>query len=190
MNRRTLPASRVFPPGAALSGHAGPKGRWPAAALLAVLLHLPLMWRAGALQLETQDSAGPARGAGRDRLVVLDLHPRAGATAESSPIAPAVAPRSAPQDAGGGGRDSYFARLRVHLQRYRRPLATGGAAAGTAVVEFRVDAAGRIAALRLGRSSGDTLLDAEALALVQRAAPVPPPPDGQALRLSVPVVFE
>ncbi|MFP5304962.1 MAG: TonB family protein, partial [Gammaproteobacteria bacterium] len=61
---------------------------------------------------------------------------------------------------------------------------------GTALVGFRVDGRGDVSQLRLERSAGHATLDAEALALVDRAAPLPAPPRGEVLRLSVPVVFE
>ncbi|SFF63674.1 TonB family C-terminal domain-containing protein [Fontimonas thermophila] len=94
-----------------------------------------------------------------------------------------------PGEVGGGGRDGYYARVRAHLQRHRQPL-IGSDVRGTAVVAFHVAADGRVSALVLQRSAGAAMLDAEALDLVHRASPLPPPPDGRARRLAVPIAFE
>jgi len=51
---------------------------------------------------------------------------------------------------------------------------------GAAVISFMIDDAGELTNVSLIRSSGDTDLDVESLALVARAAPFPkPPPDAQ-----------
>lgn len=53
-------------------------------------------------------------------------------------------------------------------------------ARGNAVVSFTIDETGTLTNVSLVRSSGDTDLDVESLALVARAAPFPkPPPDAQ-----------
>jgi colicin import membrane protein len=53
-------------------------------------------------------------------------------------------------------------------------------ARGNAVVSFTIDETGALTNVSLVRSSGDTDLDVESLALVARAAPFPkPPPDAQ-----------
>lgn len=167
--------------------------RWPVAAGLAVLLHLLLyllLWAADPLaDPASQDSAGAARGAGEERTSVLELR-FANVAAPAAAGAARVAEPMASQDAGGGGQDSYYARLRVHLQRHRRALLATGGARGTAVVTFRVVADGAVSGLRLRRSAGDAALDSEALDLLRRASPLPAPPLGQGLQLSVPIVFE
>lgn len=91
--------------------------------------------------------------------------------------------------AGGGGVDRYFARLRAHLQAFRRelPRATGS---GQAEVRFTVSAEGRVLAMSLLGSSGSPELDAEALDLIRRAEPLPRPPEGRSLELAVPIVIE
>ncbi|MBN8871707.1 MAG: energy transducer TonB [Rhodospirillales bacterium] len=43
--------------------------------------------------------------------------------------------------------------------------------------------------MRLQKPSGVELLDEEATALVQRAAPLPPPPEGRRMELVVPIQF-
>lgn len=63
---------------------------------------------------------------------------------------------------------------------------------GVAVVGFALDRAGAVLETRLVRSSGDATLDAEALALPDRAQPLPPPPAhivGSRVDVVVPVRF-
>jgi protein TonB len=63
---------------------------------------------------------------------------------------------------------------------------------GTAQVFFSLDRQGRVIDSRVVRSSGASALDAEALALLRRAQPFPPPPPelpGQRVDLSVPIRF-
>jgi protein TonB len=63
----------------------------------------------------------------------------------------------------------------------------------TATVAFTVDRSGRVLSARLAGSSGDSILDQEAVALARRVSPVPPPPanvgNGGSILLSVPVRF-
>ncbi|MEQ1439466.1 TonB family protein [Fontimonas sp. SYSU GA230001] len=170
--------------------------RWPLALGIALLLHLPLL-RIGAPDGRAygQDTPGTGRGAGRDRVTVYELRfsapvQRPGAVSIAAPAAdtPTAAAAQQIRDAGGGGRGGYYAELRVHLQRFRRPLQAQTAGPRTAVVRFRVDGDGAVAALALQQSSGDPYLDAEALDLLRRAAPVPRPP--RPLQLTVPIAFE
>ena len=63
---------------------------------------------------------------------------------------------------------------------------------GTAVVAFTIDRDGHLLAKRLDRSSGHDDLDAEALDLLDRAQPLPPPPasiPGDRIDLVVPIQF-
>jgi TonB family protein len=52
-------------------------------------------------------------------------------------------------------------------------------AKGIATIGFVLDESGRIRSVSLLRSSGEADLDAESVALVNRAAPFPPPPGAQ-----------
>lgn len=75
----------------------------------------------------------------------------------------------------------------AHLNRAKR--APGGSR-GTATVAFSIDRKGRVLSARLVRSSGNASLDREAVALVRRASPVPPPPanvHGNSVLLKAPV---
>jgi protein TonB len=63
---------------------------------------------------------------------------------------------------------------------------------GVAQVLFSLDRQGRVVDSRIVRSSGASALDEEALALLRRAQPFPPPPPelpGQRVDLSVPIRF-
>jgi periplasmic protein TonB len=53
---------------------------------------------------------------------------------------------------------------------------------GSATVSFGINAAGGLAFVRIGRSSGDPRLDQLALGTVRAAAPFPPPPDALSSR--------
>jgi len=109
-------------------------------------------------------------------------------TALKDKQAGATAPRIA-QVGGGGSGNSYYARLRIHLAGFRHEL-PGGLPPASARVRFRVSPEGWISDLELVQSSGVASLDAEALDLFRRAAPLPPPPDARELRLIVPVSID
>ena len=61
---------------------------------------------------------------------------------------------------------------------------------GRAIVTFLVLVDGRVAELRVARSSGCSLLDADALETVRRAAPFPHPPVSARLLIPVDYVLE
>lgn len=80
------------------------------------------------------------------------------------------------------------------LQRNKRypSEARSSRAQGTAVVRFSVNRGGQLVGNSLVRSSGVGALDQEALALVRRSSPFPPPPPeigGSNITLNVPVHF-
>ncbi|MGE3150032.1 MAG: TonB family protein [Pseudorhodoplanes sp.] len=78
-----------------------------------------------------------------------------------------------------------------HLNRHKR-FPGGTASTGTVHVVFSIDRSGRVLSSRLAGSSGDSVLDAEAVSLPRRSSPVPAPPPnigGQTISLSVPVRF-
>jgi TonB family protein len=62
-------------------------------------------------------------------------------------------------------------------------------AKGVAVIGFVLDGFGRVASVSLLRSSGEPDLDAESAALVNRAAPFPPPPPGAKRTFAIEVAF-
>ena len=110
-------------------------------------------------------------------------HPRTGPAAQRQGV-PIAAGHRINESTGpgggalpGGGFDRYFARLRQHLSFFRRELPPG-TLPGEAEVGFTVLRDGHLESLSLIRSSGDPRLDAEALDLLRRAQPLPPPGEG------------
>jgi periplasmic protein TonB len=59
----------------------------------------------------------------------------------------------------------------------------------TAIIGFVLDLSGHITSVSLLRSSGEADLDAESVALVNRAAPFPPPPPGAQVSFAIEVAF-
>src|SRR5262249_46861565 len=105
---------------------------------------------------------------------------------------------SAPSEASSGvghGRSTkdanYRGRVAAHLGRYKRfpPEARQRGNQGSAIVSFAVDGSGRVPSVELARGSGSPALDQEAQAMVRRASPFPPPPDGRATTFTAPVSF-
>lgn len=60
---------------------------------------------------------------------------------------------------------------------------------GKAVVAFTLDDRGAIVSLSLAQTSGYADLDAEALAMIQRVAPFPPPPAGAQRSFAAAIIF-
>jgi protein TonB len=104
---------------------------------------------------------------------------RAAAPSSSSAAAPSMAPAS------------WKGALMAHLNQHKR-FPAGAAGAGTATVAFTITRAGAVIGARLVHSSGDPVLDADAVALPRRASPVPEPPPsvpGGTITLAVPIRF-
>lgn len=104
----------------------------------------------------------------------------------SRPAPPSPSASTAPQD--------WKARLLAHLESKKRypPSAQRLRQEGVVHVRFTMDRAGRVLTARIERASGRSLLDREALALLERAQPLPPPPvevQGATLELVAPVEF-
>ena len=82
--------------------------------------------------------------------------------------------------------------LAAHLNRFKRFPARGRNAEGIVTVDFKIDRRGSVVSSRILKSSGSEVLDAEALAVIRRASPFPPPPAGvadDALSFVVPIRF-
>lgn len=106
-------------------------------------------------------------------------------TAVQAPAAPA-APAEAKAD--------YFARLLAQLNRYKQypPAARRARIQGVVMLHFVMDRAGNVQAADINKKSGYPILDAEALALIRRAQPLPPMPANfrqNRLDLVVPIEF-
>jgi periplasmic protein TonB len=81
------------------------------------------------------------------------------------------------------------------LERYKRypPEAQARGEHGVAQLAFSVDRSGGVHHARIARSSGSNLLDSATLAMVERAAPMPPPPRelaGTQIAVSVPIRYD
>jgi periplasmic protein TonB len=84
------------------------------------------------------------------------------------------------------------ARLMAHLER-RKKYPSGARSRreqGVAYVQFRIDASGNVLSASLARSSGFRELDAEVVALVKRASPVPAPPPDVNKTITAPMRFD
>lgn len=107
-------------------------------------------------------------------------------TAPQAPSRPQVPASSTPSS----WRSDLLGRLQ-HAKRYP-DLARSRGDQGVATISFTIDRAGRVLDVTLVRSSGSSLLDEEAAALVRRAEPLPRLPDeiaGTSLTLTVPISF-
>jgi TonB family protein len=115
----------------------------------------------------------PALGQRSEHLVLLLV-----AQSETSP--PSTTPLS--PSAGVPARSSsaiitkWQESLVTHLLRFKRYPAHAGAAEGVVSLAFSIDRKGNVVGSRIDRTSGSAGLDAEALAMIKRAAPFPAPP--------------
>ncbi len=98
--------------------------------------------------------------------------------------------------AGGIGRgnsaanSNYRGLVAAHLARHKRFPAEARGAQGVATVSFALSGSGAVSSVRLARASGVSALDSEALAMVRRASPFPPPPEGRGMSFTVPLSFK
>ncbi len=74
------------------------------------------------------------------------------------------------------GSNAYNALILGHLQRFKRYPRAAHGALGTATVRFVLDRAGKVIKTEVTKSSGNKVLDEEALAILVRASPFPPFP--------------
>jgi protein TonB len=90
----------------------------------------------------------------------------------AAPAKPAI---PAPQKSTGEAQDSYLGRLLAQLNRFKQyPRAARQARIeGVVMLHFVMDAQGKVQSFEIAKSSGRPVLDAEALALIQRAQPLP-----------------
>lgn len=107
--------------------------------------------------------------------------------------APAPRTTATPQ-AAQAARANYNGLLSAHLQRFKQYPSASRAAAeqGVAMLTFTVSRNGQVLSSRLAKSSGSSALDAETMAMIRRAQPLPafPPEMTQSsLSFTVPVRF-
>jgi protein TonB len=74
------------------------------------------------------------------------------------------------------GSNAYNALVFGHLQRFKRYPSSARGAQGTAVVRFVLNRAGVVTESTVTKSSGNDVLDREALEILRRASPFPPFP--------------
>ncbi|MDJ0276469.1 energy transducer TonB [Sphingomonas sp. 2R-10] len=112
----------------------------------------------------------------------------------SPPPAPVPPPQPASLPPANLAPESWEGRVLARLIRFRRypPAAHRARIEGVPLVRFTMDRRGRVLDSRLERTSGNALLDREAMSLPQRAQPMPAPPEdrqGKTITLVVPVEF-
>jgi protein TonB len=100
----------------------------------------------------------------------------------------AASARSATAGAGASASDiaRWQSQVRRKIQRTLRSMNRKG----DVHVTFTINAGGRLQSSSVSRSSGDARLDREALSMVRRASPVPAPPPGAKLHLTIPINFD
>lgn len=88
-------------------------------------------------------------------------------------------------------RDTYGQRVYREIkqgQSYERVLARDGVT-GTVVLEFQIDARGQLRSERIGRSSGNAIIDQLALQQLRATAPFARPPGGRMRSFSIPLTY-
>ena len=100
---------------------------------------------------------------------------------EPQPITPAPETRALPKNAKIGefteaGSNAYNALVFGHLQRFKRYPAAAHGASGVVLVRFALNRAGEVISSEVSKSSGNGVLDREALDILRRASPFPPFP--------------
>ncbi|RDJ25115.1 TonB family protein [Bosea caraganae] len=109
----------------------------------------------------------------------------AAAAAPSSAIASLGRAEATPDEMA-----AWRGRVSAHISRFARQVQRRVPSVVIVPIAFSVDRGGQMLVARLARSSGDAELDAAALAILQRANPVPAPPAGRGtIALTIPVRF-
>jgi TonB family protein len=119
------------------------------------------------------------------------------ATAEPTIETATEAPKAVAPVQGNGRsaihiRTTWQKRLAAHLDRNKRYPERGQRRSVQLVVAFTLDRVGHVVAARVTQSSGASEFDDAALAMMERADPVPPPPPlvaDEGLTFTLPVIF-
>lgn len=115
--------------------------------------------------------------------------------AQAPPAQQAAAPRvDKPVVSRSNAVPTWQGTLLAHLERHKRypRLAQARRQEGVVKIAFTLDRRGNVLAASVRGPSGHRLLDAEAMEMLDRAAPLPPPPpevEGDTVELVVPVQF-
>lgn len=126
--------------------------------------------------------------------VAVERTTAAPASVGDTTAAPKAPVEGAPSDRGTDAVLSWHDKLLAHLERHKRyPRAAQQRQQQDVIyLRFRVDRSGAVLDWTIARSRGYALLDAEVNALIQRASPLPPPPDdvgGNPIEMVMPVEF-
>jgi protein TonB len=193
------PAAEAEPPPAADEPPSEPTAV-PAPALEAPPVPSPAPAKMDAAEQQPAPRPPPPPKPREERRAEPTRPPRAIRPAEQSAPRPSrAAPRTASlspsaDSRGGAARSAasnYPGLVAAHLARNKQYPAEARSRGdrGTATVSFRIDGGGRVVSVALARGTGSPSLDAETVAMVRRASPFPPPPDGRAASFTVPVTF-
>jgi periplasmic protein TonB len=120
------------------------------------------------------------------------------ATAMPSVDGAREAPQSVAPAQGTGAstqrvRATWEKELAAHFNKYKRYPSERTMQAAEVVVSFALDRVGHVLSTSIVKGSGDAAFDAEALAMLRRSDPVPPPPPVVAdngLTFTLPVIFQ
>jgi len=83
--------------------------------------------------------------------------------------------------------------LLVHLDKFKRYPADRSQRSAEILITMTLDRMGRVLSASVTKGSGDEAFDHAAVAMVERASPVPPPPPliaDEGLDFSLPVIFK
>jgi periplasmic protein TonB len=112
---------------------------------------------------------------------------------ENAPQSPrSVAPVQGTGASAARVRVTWQKELAAHFNKYKRYPEDRTARGAQVVVSFVLDRLGHVLSSRIVTGSGDPAFDAAALAMLQRANPVPPPPPlvaDEGLTFTLPVIF-
>jgi periplasmic protein TonB len=150
-----------------------------------------------AAHLEGRKTEAENKRVVRTKSAKVDDRPEADHTrTPAGSAAPAARAAVSPNSSSGASLASTLAtwkgELVAHINRFKR-FPANAASSGTASVAFAINRAGAVVSARLISSSGDRALDEEAVALLHRASPTPPPPaqmGGSVISLTVPIRFD
>jgi len=116
---------------------------------------------------------------------------RAALPPASSPAADVGEPRRPVGGASPAAIGAYRGEVMGHLAGFKRypEAARARGAEGRPSIAFTLDASGRVASVSLTRASGQSDIDAEAVAMVRRASPFPAPPPGASRSFTATIGF-
>jgi periplasmic protein TonB len=87
--------------------------------------------------------------------------------------------------------NNYSNKIRAHIERFKKypRMAQMRGWKGEVLIEAEIDGNGLLISSVVIRSSGRKILDNEGLAMMDRSAPFPTPPEGRNLKMTIPISF-